>query len=134
VTGVSRRRVAGALGEMFRTALERPITEEYPFGRKVVTERFRGKLDVDPVKCTGCSVCEIVCPAGVITMVPVGKRKIGTREVEVKKPSFELYSCISCGQCVDDCRFGALTLTHDFELAVFKKESLVMKKALTNAK
>jgi formate hydrogenlyase subunit 6/NADH:ubiquinone oxidoreductase subunit I len=131
---MSRRKVAGALGEMFRTAMQKPVTEEYPFGKKVVTERFRGKLDIDPVKCTGCSVCEIVCPAGVITMVPVGKKVIGSREVEVKKPLFDLYSCISCGQCVDDCKFGALWLTHDFELAVFKKDTLVMDKALVVGK
>ncbi|MFI5404836.1 MAG: 4Fe-4S binding protein [Candidatus Gagatemarchaeaceae archaeon] len=131
---MARNKIGGALGEMFRTALERPITEEYPFGKKVVTERFRGKLDIDPVKCTGCSVCEIVCPASVITMVPVGTKVVGNRTVEVRRPEFELYSCISCGQCVDDCRFGALTLTHDFELAVFKKESLRMDKALASVK
>ncbi len=128
---MSRMRVGKALGEMFRTALEKPVTEEYPFGDKVVTQRFRGKLDIDPVKCTGCSVCEIVCPAQVITMVPVGKKRIGSREVDIRRPSFDLYTCISCGQCVDDCKFGALSLTQDFELAVFKKESLQMKKALT---
>lgn len=131
---MSSKKIGGALGEMFRTAMRKPVTEEYPFGRKVVTERFRGKLDIDPMKCTGCSVCEIVCPAGVITMVPVGKKVVGSREVEVKKPSFDLYSCISCGQCVDDCKFGALTLTHDFELAVFKKDTLAMKKALVVGK
>jgi formate hydrogenlyase subunit 6/NADH:ubiquinone oxidoreductase subunit I len=131
---MARNKVGGALGEMFRTALEHPVTEEYPFGKKVLTERFRGRLDIDPVKCTGCSVCEIVCPAGVITMVPVGTKRLGSREVEVKRPEFELYSCISCGQCVDDCRFGALSLTHDFELAVFKKESLKMDKALASVK
>jgi formate hydrogenlyase subunit 6/NADH:ubiquinone oxidoreductase subunit I len=119
---------------MFRTAMERPVTEEYPFGKKVLTDRFRGRLDIDPVKCTGCSVCEIVCPAGVITMVPVGTKQVGARSVDVKRPEFELYSCISCGQCVEDCRFGALTLTHDFELAVFKKESLKMDKALPSVK
>lgn len=131
---MSKRKIGSALGEMFRTGLQRPITEEYPFGRKLVSERFRGKLDIDPVKCTGCSVCELVCPAGVITMVPVGKKSLGAREVEVKRPAFDLYTCISCGECVDECRFGALTLTHDFELAVFKKESLVMRKGLSVAK
>ncbi len=130
MTKEPRTKVASALGEMFRTAMERPVTEEYPFGKKVVTERFRGKLDIDPVKCTGCSICEIVCPAGVITMVPVGKKTVGAREVDIKRPAFDLYTCISCGQCVDDCKFGALTLTHDFELAVFKKQSLTMKKGL----
>lgn len=127
---MARKKIGGAFGEMFRTALERPVTEEYPFGRKVVTERFRGKLDIDPIKCTGCSICEIVCPAGVITMVPVGKKVVGSREVEIKRPAFDLYTCISCGQCVDDCKFNALSLTHDFELAVFKKSSLIMNKAL----
>ncbi len=126
---MARNKIGEALGEMFRMALERPVTEEYPFGKKVVAERFRGKLDIDPMKCTGCSICEIVCPAGVITMDPVGSKTVGSRTVEVKRPKFALYSCISCGQCVDDCRFGALTLTHDFELAVFKKESLRMDKA-----
>ena len=131
---MARSKLGEALGEMFRMAMEKPVTEEYPFGKKVVAERFRGKLDIDPVKCTGCSVCEIVCPAGVITMVPVGTKVVGSRSIEVKRPTFELYSCISCGQCVDDCRFGALTLTHDFELAVFKKETLRMDKALNGPK
>ncbi len=131
---MARNKVGEALGEMFRTALERPVTEEYPFGKKVVAERFRGKLEIDPVKCTGCSICQVVCPAGVITMVPVGTKTVGARTVEVKRPEFDLYSCISCGQCVDDCRFGALELTHDFELAVFKKESLKMAKAVNGSK
>ncbi|MCL4517877.1 MAG: 4Fe-4S binding protein [Thaumarchaeota archaeon] len=125
-----RETIGGALGEMFRTAFQRPITKEYPFGEPQVSERFRGKLDIDPVKCTGCGVCEVVCPAEVITMVHVGKRKVGEREIETKRPTFDLYTCISCGQCVDDCRFGALRLTHEFELATFDKNSLVMDKAL----
>jgi formate hydrogenlyase subunit 6/NADH:ubiquinone oxidoreductase subunit I len=131
---MARNKVGEALEEMFKTALERPVTEEYPFGKKVVTERFRGRLDIDPIKCTGCSICEIVCPAGVITMVPTGTRTVGSRKVEVKRPEFDLYSCISCGQCVDDCRFGALSLTHDFELAVFKKETLRMDKGLRDVR
>jgi formate hydrogenlyase subunit 6/NADH:ubiquinone oxidoreductase subunit I len=130
VIHLSKKRIGKALGEMFKTAMEEPVTVKYPFGAVIVAERFRGKLDVDPIRCTGCGVCEIVCPAGVITMVPVGKRSIGQREIEVKKPVFDLYTCISCGQCVEDCRFGALALTNKFELAVFDKGSLIMKKAL----
>ena len=42
---MARNKIGEALREMFRTALEQPVTEEYPFGRKVVAERFRGKLD-----------------------------------------------------------------------------------------
>jgi formate hydrogenlyase subunit 6/NADH:ubiquinone oxidoreductase subunit I len=126
----NRREIGGALGEMFRTLSRHPITKRYPFGPPEVAERFRGKLDIDPVKCTGCGICEIVCPAEVIKMIPIGKRKIGTREIETKRPIFDLYTCISCGQCVDDCRFEALRLTHEFELATVDKNSLIMDKAL----
>lgn len=125
-----RTKIGGALGEMFRIAAEHPITKKYPFGPPELAERFRGKLEIDPVKCTGCGVCEVVCPAQVIEMVSIGKRKVGTREIETKRPIFDLYTCISCGQCVDDCRFEALELTHEFELATVDKSTLVMDKAL----
>jgi formate hydrogenlyase subunit 6/NADH:ubiquinone oxidoreductase subunit I len=125
-----RRKLGGALGEMFRMVVQKPITKAYPFGPPEVAERFRGKLDIDPVKCTGCSICEAVCPAEVIQMISIGKRKVGNREIETKRPIFDLYTCISCGQCVDDCRFGALRLTHEFELATLDKNSLIMNKAL----
>lgn len=127
---MARKAVGKALGEMLRNVLERPVTENYPFEPAKVSQRFRGKLDIDPAKCTGCGVCKNSCPAGVIEMVPVGTRKVGNREIENRRPVFDLYTCISCGQCVDDCRFEALELTGGFELAVFDKESLVMKKAL----
>lgn len=127
-----RRGIGAGILEMFRTALKPPTTERYPFGPPQVADRFRGKIDIDPVKCTGCGICEIVCPASIITMVNLGKRKVGEREIPVKRPVFDLYGCISCGQCVEDCRFGALILTKEFELAVKNKDLLVLKKALEN--
>lgn len=130
----NRREVGAGIFEMFRTALRAPETEKYPFGAPHVAERFRGKIDIDPVKCTGCGICELVCPASIITMENLGKRKVGDREIPVKRPIFDLYGCISCGQCVEDCRFGALSLTKEFELAVKDKNELVMKKAIESVK
>lgn len=124
-----QRKVGEAIVEMVRTAFERPVTKEYPFGPAKVAERFRGKLVVDPVKCTGCKICEIVCPASAVRMVVVGKRKVGEREIEIQRPVFDLYTCISCGQCVDDCKFGALKLSRGFELATKDKNTLIMKEA-----
>ena len=126
-----RRTTGAAIPEMFRQMLESTSTEAYPFKPIVLPERFRGKLDIDPAKCTGCAVCALVCPSFVITMVDLGTRKVGDRELKVRRPIFDLSTCISCGECVDNCAFKALELTKQFEMATPNKSDLLMKKALS---
>jgi formate hydrogenlyase subunit 6/NADH:ubiquinone oxidoreductase subunit I len=72
----------------------------------------------------------MVCPASVITMVDFGTRKVGDRALPVRKPIFDLSTCIFCGECVDNCAFDALEMTNQFELATPRKEDLTMRKAL----
>ena len=125
-----RRKTGAVIPEMFRVMLEKPTTEAYPYKPITLPERFRGKLDVDPERCTGCQVCAMVCPSQVITMVDMGTRKVGDREIPVKRPVFDLSTCIFCGECVDNCAFKALELTNEFQLATPNKTDLIMRKAL----
>ncbi|MFH1212544.1 MAG: NADH-ubiquinone oxidoreductase-F iron-sulfur binding region domain-containing protein [Candidatus Neomarinimicrobiota bacterium] len=54
--------------------------------------------DIDPKKCTGCTLCTKNCPANAILGNP-------------KTPHYIVADkCIGCGTCVDVCRFKAVTV------------------------
>jgi NAD-dependent dihydropyrimidine dehydrogenase PreA subunit len=53
-------------------------------------------LDYDREKCTGCGICQQVCPQGVY--------KIEDRKAVIQDKDW----CMECGACVRNCAFAAL--------------------------
>ncbi len=92
------------------------VTRRYPFEPPVVTEGFRGKIEVDPKLCWGCGVCTRICPPNALTLK---QREDGTLVL-----SYFMGRCIFCGMCAEVCPRGAITVTKEFELASLTMEDL----------
>jgi len=107
--------------ELLRTLLKKPVTRKYPFERRELPDRYRGKIVIDYDKCIGCSLCARFCPAIAIKMVFIESEKGRKR-----KPMVYVYRCIFCGQCSLVCPRKAISYSKEFELATYNKEELVV--------
>ena len=57
-----------------------------------------------PDKCTGCGLCEKVCPEGIIH--PTGKKNTGGKIYR----ECDLDYCKGCGLCAKNCPFQAIEM------------------------
>lgn len=107
--------------ELFRTLTRKPVTRKYPYERREIPERFRGRIVIDYDKCIGCGLCARFCPAIAIKMVFVE-----TEKGKKRKPLVQIFRCIFCGQCSLVCPRKAISYSKEFELATYNKEELVL--------
>lgn len=84
------------------------VTRKYPKEESLVTEDFRGAIEIDPIRCWGCGACVLACPPNALTIDSAGK----TLSVE-----YFVGRCIFCGRCADVCPRDAVIITREFELA-----------------
>lgn len=84
------------------------VTVKYPYQEPLVTESFRGAIEVDPSKCVGCGACTRICPPKALTLTVEGSTII---------LKYFAGRCIFCGMCADTCPEKAIRITREFELA-----------------
>ncbi len=117
---------AMAMELMESLLVQKPATVIYPVERLEPPERFRGRLRFNPDECSLCGLCQRDCPADVIKVVRKRvEKEDGTKEL-TGHLEFEMDRCVFCGQCAQSCRKGAITFTHEFELAQPSRELFMM--------
>lgn len=77
---------------VLRNALGRPSTRRFPLEVRPAFERTRGRVTVDLTSCNFCTLCQLRCPTGAITVDKANK----TWQIDRLR-------CILCGVCVDAC-------------------------------
>ena len=121
----------------------RPYTIPYPFKKKPVAERFRGRhvLKRDEEgreRCTACYCCQFICPAQCISITAAEV----TPEMQNNHPedkyakvfNIDLLRCIFCGFCQNACPKAAIFLESEYELAADSREQFILTKEVMLAK
>lgn len=84
------------------------VTIKYPFDKPLVTDSFRGAIEINTEKCVGCGACTRICPPKALTLISEGETQI---------LRYFVGRCIFCGMCADTCPEKAIKITKEFELA-----------------
>ncbi len=91
-------------------------TLDYPAKEPFLPERYRGRPQLTPTDCGTCSLCLESCPSGAITK-------------DGETLCLDLGRCLFCGACEKACPKGAIHFTHDYKVAAFRREDLIIRPA-----
>ena len=84
---------------VLKNLFSKPVTTAYPAVPASFKERTRGHIEFDAERCVLCTLCAKRCPVGVITV-----------DRNEKLWAIDRFGCVQCGNCVNACRKGALSL------------------------
>lgn len=113
--------------KMLKTILKqffnKPATTMFPYEPLENFEGTRGHLVFDPAKCTSCMMCMKRCPSQAIVVQRA--EKIWT---------LDRFRCVMCGNCVDVCKFDALSMEREYAKSATPTERSVETYAITYVK
>ena len=110
-----------------KNAMRGPITVMYPYEKLELPDRSRWAVrptyfDDGSPRCTGCMTCVKTCPDHILSL-DVETREDKTKHIE--RFGYEIGACMMCGLCVEACPFDAITMSHEYELAVTSPDALM---------
>ncbi len=104
-------------------------TFQYPEELRPLMSRYRSRhrltlREDNTPRCVGCMLCETVCPARCITIVP-GEHPDPTVEKYPIRFDIDLGVCVYCGYCVEVCPEDAIRMdTGILDLAADSREAM----------
>lgn len=94
--------------ELLKHLVKKPATIIYPFEKCEPMSGFRGKVEIDTIKCIGCGICVHDCPSFALEIIGKGLT------CDMK---WYPGRCVYCGQCVESCPRNAIEQTEEWNLA-----------------
>lgn len=100
---------------MLKTILKqfsrKPVTTTFPAEPAKHFAGTRGHIVFDPAKCTSCTICMKRCPSQAIVV-----------DRAAKTWTIDMFRCVICGQCVELCKFGVLSLATEYSISATPAE------------
>lgn len=106
-----------------RQALRRPVTVMYPYERLVLPPNSRGGFALDMDACTGCGLCDWVCPDECIDMVEIEGKQTKINNVG-RYPEVDIEKCCFCGLCTEICPKNCIIMTDKHELSEYTRSDM----------
>ncbi len=111
------------------------VTMQYPEHRwdKNLPKYYRGMPSLvrgedGRERCVSCQLCEFVCPARAITVIP-GEIDPHSPHAKVEKSpkefKIDMLRCIYCGLCQEACPEQAIFLSHEYLLTPLSHEEAI---------